>query len=87
MEEGQAVWILLGLERGLVHQSTDGKVSQEQAIELLADQVGSLAAQHNLGTAQVSFQFVQSGFNFPPLVIESRHLLRWCFFMIQNARC
>jgi hypothetical protein len=51
MEKGQAVWIFLGLERCLVHQSTDGKVSQEQAVELLADQVGSLAAQHNLGTA------------------------------------
>ena len=57
-----------------MHESTDGKVSHQEAVELLPDQVGSLAAQHNLGAAEVSFQFVQGGFDFPPFVIEGRQL-------------
>ena len=44
-----------------MHESADGKVSHQQAVELLPDQVGSLAAQYNFGAAEVGLHFVQGG--------------------------
>ena len=59
MEEGKAVRVFAGLQRRFVHQSTNGEVRHQQAEELLANQFRRLAAQDNLGAAQMRFQFVQ----------------------------
>jgi hypothetical protein len=61
MNEGESVRILIGVERRFVHQSSDGKMRHQQAVELLFNEFGRLAAQHNLGAAQVSLQLVQRG--------------------------
>src|SRR3954451_2056219 len=85
MNEGESVRILIGVERRLVHQSSDGKMRHQQAVELLFNEFGRLAAQHNLGAAQVSLQLVQRGFYFPALVIQRRQFLGGSLFGIQNG--
>ena len=61
---------VIRFERGLVHQTANGKVRHHQAVELLADQVWGFTAQDDLGAAQVGLQFGQGGFDLPALVIE-----------------
>src|ERR1700733_7529783 len=58
-----------------MHETAKGKVRHEEPIKLLPDQFRSLAAQDDLGTPQVRLQLVQSGLNFPSLVIERRQFL------------
>ena len=45
MQEREAVWILVRLQGRLVHQAAPREVRQQQAVELLLDQVRLLAAQ------------------------------------------
>ena len=71
-----AVRVVPGLQRGLVHQAADGEVRQEQPIELLTDQVRGLAAQHDLRAAQVGLQFVERRLDLPALVVERGQLTR-----------
>src|ERR1019366_8196973 len=59
MKEGKPVGILVRFERGLVHQTADGEVGHHEAIELLAHQIGSFAAQHDLGAAQMGLELVE----------------------------
>jgi hypothetical protein len=61
MNKREPIRILIGFERGFVHQSSDSEVRHQQAVELLFHEFGCLAPQHNPGTAQVGFQFVQCG--------------------------
>ena len=70
VQERKLVGIDVRFERSLVHQATHGKVRHHQAVEFLADQVRSFAAQDELGATQVSLQFRHSGFDLPALVIE-----------------
>jgi hypothetical protein len=66
IEERKFVGVLVGLEGGFVHQSANGKVRHYEAVEFLANQVGGLAAQDDFGTAQMSFEFGERSFDFPP---------------------
>jgi hypothetical protein len=59
MEETESVRVFSLLEGRFVHQSADGKMRHHQSVEFLAYQVGCLAAQDDLGSTQVRFQFVQ----------------------------
>ena len=64
------------LQRGFVHQAANGEMRHHQPVEFLPHQVGGLAAQDDLGAAQVGLQFVQGGFDLPALVVERRQFLR-----------
>ena len=70
-----------------MHQSADGKVGHHQSIELLTYQIGGLAAQHDVSTAQMSLEFVKRGFYLPSLVIESRQLPGWGLAGIEDGGC
>ena len=59
MEEREPIGILIRFQGSLVHQAADRKVDHHEAIELLLDEVRSFAAQHDLRTAQMGFQFIQ----------------------------
>ena len=72
MQEREPVGVLVGFECGFVHQTANGEVSHHEAIEFLANQVGGLAAQDDLGAAQMGLEFVERGFDIPyrlPLII------------------
>jgi glycosyltransferase 2 family protein len=56
----ELVWIFIGLQGRLVHQAANRKVRHQQAVEFLFDEFRRLASQHNLGSAQMSLQLVQS---------------------------
>ena len=47
---------------------------QQQAVELLPDQVGLLAVQNDAVTSQVSLEFVERGLDFPALVVQGGEL-------------
>src|ERR1700686_2995173 len=70
VDEGEPVGILARLQRRFMHQSAYGEVRQQEPVKFLPHQVRRLAPQDDLRSAQVSFQFVQSGLDFPPLMIE-----------------
>ena len=70
MQEREPVGVLIGFERSFVHQTSNGEVSHHEAVEFLANQVGGLAAQDDLGAAQMGLEFVERGFDFPALMIE-----------------
>jgi hypothetical protein len=65
MNEGEPVWIFVCLQRRFVQQATNGEVRHQQAVELLFHEFGRLTPQHNLGAAQVGFQFRPVRFLFP----------------------
>jgi len=85
MEERKFVGVLIGLEGGFVHQSANGEVRHYEAVEFLANQVGGLAAQDDFGTAQMSFEFGERSFDFPPLMIERRQFLGRSLVGIENG--
>jgi len=78
------VGVFAGLQRGLMHEATNGKVSHQEPVRLLPDQFRSLAAQDDLGAPQVGFQLVQRRLDFPALVIECRQFFRGSQSGIQN---
>jgi len=61
MQKREPVGVLVGLQRCLVHETAKGEVRHQEAVKLLPNQVGSFAAQDNLGAAQVGLQFIQRG--------------------------
>jgi len=61
-QEGESVRILPSLRGRFVHESRDGKMGRHQSLDMLAFQIGGLAAQSDPGAVQVGFQFVQRRF-------------------------
>ena len=58
MQKREPIRIFIRFQGRLVHQAADGKVGHHESIELLLDEVGSFAAQNDLRTAQMRFQFI-----------------------------
>ena len=75
MQEREPVGIFAGFEGGFMHQTADGVVGHKQTPELLFHQLRRFAAQHDLGTAQMRREFVQSGLYLPALVVKRGQLL------------
>ena len=71
MKEGEPVGVFVGLQRGFVHQSADGKVCHQQAVEFRGPVRESCCAD-NLNAAQMGFEFVKSYLDFPAFMIECR---------------
>src|SRR5260370_14461836 len=66
-------------------QASYREVGHHQPVELLSDEIGGLAAKHDLGAAQVGLELVQRGFDFPPLVIEGCQFVGRGFVVIQKG--
>src|SRR5260370_8582790 len=62
-----------------------GEVGHHQPIELVSDEIRGLAAQDDLGAAQVGLELVQRGFDFPSLVIEGGQFVGRGLVVIQNG--
>jgi hypothetical protein len=56
---------------GLLHQVSDGVVDAQEAVEFLFGSVGVLRAQHEMRSAELGLEFVQSGLELPPFSAES----------------
>ena len=54
MEEGQPVGILIGAQGGFVHETTDGEMRHQEAIELLPYQIRRFTAEHDMRAADES---------------------------------
>jgi hypothetical protein len=85
MEKRELIGIFVRFQGGLVHQAADRKVSQQETIELLPDEVGSFAAQYYLRAAQMSFQFIQRRLDFPAFMIKRRQFPGRRQIMVQNG--
>ena len=72
VHERQAVRIIAGMQRRLVHQTANREVRHQHAIEFLPYQFRRLAAQHDLCPAQMCLQFIKRGLDFPPFVVQKR---------------
>ena len=72
VQERQPVGIQVGPKRRFMHEAANCEMQHHQAEEFLPDQFRRLAAQHDLGAADVGLQFIQRGFDIPltlPLII------------------
>lgn len=85
MEEREAIRILVGFDRRLVHQAANGKVGHHEPVEFLANQIGCLAAQDDPGAAQVGLEFVERRLDFPALMVEGGQLCRRGRRVIQDG--
>jgi len=86
MKKRKLIGVLICLQGGFVHQTSDGKVRHQQTEELLPYQFWRLAAQHNLRSAKMGLQLIQGSFDFPSLMIERRQFLGWGLLVIEY-RC
>ena len=86
MYEREPVRVGVGFQRGFMHEATGRIVRHDEPIELLADEIRCLAAQDDFGAAQMGFEFVEGGFDFPPFVIERRQVLGRRLLVIQDGR-
>jgi hypothetical protein len=59
VKEREPVRILPRLERSLAQEAADGEMGQQQAVELLGDEVRRLAPQDDAGAPQVGLEFVE----------------------------
>jgi hypothetical protein len=75
-DEAQPVWVGVGLEGDTVHQPADGVVHAQVPVELLADAIGHLGAQHHPRTALMGLEFVEAGLELPALCVGGGELVR-----------
>ncbi len=57
-------------QRGLVHQGTERKVSEEKPPRFLPHQLGRLAAEDAVRSPEVGFEFVKRRLDLPAFVVE-----------------
>ena len=86
MQEREPIWVDIGLERGFVHEASDGKMGQQEAVEFLAHEFRGFAAQDDTRPAQVRLEFVQRVFDFPAFVIERREFVGRRLAGVQHGR-
>ena len=70
MDEGQILGCLTGLRSRFCHQVADSSMDQQERVEFLLYQFRSLAAQHHPAVRQVGFEFIETGFDGPALMIK-----------------
>jgi hypothetical protein len=59
VHEREPIGIFVGLQRGFMHEATNGEVRHQQTIKLLLHQFRSLAPQYDLGAPQMGLQLIQ----------------------------
>ena len=70
MEKGQRVGIAAGVLAGLMDQLPQGKVGEQQAVELLLHEIRPAAAQHQPLAGQAHLQLGEGALAFPTLVVQ-----------------
>jgi hypothetical protein len=75
VSKGQFDGADLGIQGGVMHQRSGGKVRQEEAVQLLADKLGSLLAQHDPRTSQTDLELIEGGLDLSALAVQSGRLL------------
>jgi len=55
-----------------VHHAANSVVEHQQAVEFLANEIWCSAAQDDSRAAQMGFEFIKRGLDFPSLMVESR---------------
>ena len=53
VKKREPVWILVGLQRRFMHQTSDGKMRHQEPVEFLLNQLRGLAAENDPGSPQV----------------------------------
>ena len=71
MQKRELIGIFVRFKGGLMHQAANRKVGQQEAIELLLEEVRRFAEQHDLRTAQMGFQFIQGGLDLPTFMVSA----------------
>lgn len=70
VDEGELVRIQVRLQRRFVEQAAEGEMREEQAVELLSDQIRGLAPQHDARSSQMGFELIKRGLDLPTLRVE-----------------
>ena len=76
MDEGEGIRITAGLAAGLDHQPAQRQVDEQQSIEFLFGQVGTVGAQHQPLARQRDLQFRKRAFFLPTLMIQGGQFRR-----------
>src|SRR5450631_81397 len=85
MGKTQAVRVQIRLHGGVMHQGTEGKMGQQEAIQFLRDQLRSQSTQGTRCQAQLVFLLIQARFNFPSLVIDLDQFHGWGEQWVQHG--
>src|SRR5689334_25197954 len=67
--EREPVGVEFGLVGGLGHELADGVVGEQEAVELLQDEVGAAGAQDGAGAALVGLDLVEGELDLPALAV------------------
>ena len=67
--EAEAVWVNAVVQGGVIHHGADREMREEQAIELLDDLAGMLAAERTRVRPLVDLDLIERGLDFPPLMV------------------
>src|SRR5258708_7721238 len=86
VNEGKFGGIVVHFSGGGVHLRADPEVGQQQAKEVLANQVRQLAPQNQFSFRQTIFEFTQGRLNGPASGVQTSQLLGWRFGRIENTR-
>ena len=85
VREAEAIGVQIGVDGGLVHPGPDGRMGQQETIELLGEQFRRRAA-HRSGTeALMDFDLVQAQFDFPALMGEWDQFQGWSRFGVKQG--
>jgi hypothetical protein len=68
MDEGQRIRITAGLAAGLDHQPAQRQMDEQQGIEFLFGQVGTVGAQHQPLARQRDLQFRERALDTPSII-------------------
>jgi hypothetical protein len=74
----------MGIQCRVMHQTANSKGRHQKAIEFLPNQVRHLASQDDPAPTQVGLQLVQSGFNFPALVLQGGPFFRRSLLVVEH---
>ena len=85
MDEAEAVRVELLVQCGLVHQSTDYVMGNEQGIQFLDHADRFQAAEGAARQALVGVNFVDYEFDFPALMVSTGQVVGWIAFRIQEG--
>ena len=86
MDEAESVGIKARQASGLVHQETNDKVSDEQAIDFLDDSHRFLTAQCSLSQTLMGVNLVNDDFDLPTFVVSASKVQSWIALMAEQCR-
>src|SRR5205085_2772823 len=85
VNEGKFGGVVVDFSGGGVHFRTDPEVGQQQAKEVLANQVRLLSSQNQFSFRQTIFEFSQGRLNGPASGVQTSQIFGWRFGRIENT--